>query len=156
MEGTAEEYAAEKALLARHLDGASSLGLVGVGRLGSAFRRLAVSRGVKVLLCDPPRSLAEAEELGERFFGLWGNGMGGCELTGEGLETFLPLHSLARADVIAVQVPLTDGGRFPTRGMLGMVFLRECSAGCRILNFSSPDVLTADAQNDPRVVLMLH
>ena len=155
MEGTAEEYITEKELLARHLSGASTLGLVGVGRLGTAFRRIAVSRGVKVLLCDPPLGLAEAEELGERFFGLWGNGMGGCELTGEGLETFLPLRSLVRADVISVQVPLCDGGRFPTRAMIGPDFLKECGANCRILNFSSPEVMAPGTDGDPRILQCL-
>ena len=82
MEKTAED------ILAERLATAKTVGLVGVGKLGMRLRELAEKKGVKTLLCDPPRNLDEATELGESFFSLWGNGMGGCELTGEGLETF--------------------------------------------------------------------
>ena len=99
MEKTAEDILAEK------LATAKTSGLVGVGQLGTRLRELAEKNGVKTLLCDPPRNLDEATELGESFFNLWGNGMGGCELTGAGLETYLPLDSLAVADVISIQVP---------------------------------------------------
>jgi erythronate-4-phosphate dehydrogenase len=145
MEKTAED------ILAEHLTTAKAVGLVGVGKLGTQLRELAEKKGVKTLLCDPPRNLDEATELGESFFNLWGNGMGGCELTGAGLETFLPLDSLAAADVICIQVPLTDEKPFPTVGMITAAFLSKCRPDACIICFSSREVVAEDVRGDSRI-----
>ena len=145
MEKTAED------ILAEHLTTAKAVGLVGVGKLGTRLRELAEKKGVKTLLCDPPRNLDEATELGESFFNLWGNGMGGCELTGAGLETFLPLDSLAVADVISIQVPLTFEKPFPTAGMITAEFLSNCRPDTCIICFSSREVVAEDVRNDSRI-----
>ena len=145
MEKTAEDILAEK------LATAKTIGLVGVGQLGTRLRELAEKKGVKALLCDPPRNLDEATELGESFFNLWGNGMGGCELTGEGLETFLPLDSLAVADVICIQVPLTAEKPFPTVGMITAAFLSKCHSDACIICFSSREVVAEDVRDDSRI-----
>ena len=145
MEKTAEDILAEK------LATAKTIGLVGVGQLGTRLRELAEKKGVKTLLCDPPRNLDEATELGESFFNLWGNGMGGCELTGAGLETFLPLDSLAVADVISIQVPLTHDKPFPTAGMITAEFLSKCRPNTCIICFSSREVIAEDVRGDSRI-----
>jgi len=145
MEKAAEDILAEK------LATAKTIGLVGVGQLGTRLRELAEKKGVKTLLCDPPRNLDEATELGESFFNLWGNGMGGCELTGAGLETFLPLDSLAVADVISIQVPLTQEKPFPTAGMITAEFLSKCRPNTCIICFSSREVVAEDVRNDSRI-----
>ena len=145
MEKTAEDILAEK------LATAKTIGLVGVGQLGTRLRELAEKKGVKTLLCDPPHNLDEATELGESFFNLWGNGMGGCELTGAGLETFLPLDSLAVADVISIQVPLTVEKPFPTAGMITTEFLSKCRPDTCIICFSSREVVAEDVRNDSRI-----
>ena len=116
------------------------VGLVGVGRLGTEIRDYALAHGAKVLLCDPPRNFDEASELGEAFFGLWGNGMGGCDITHDGLETFVPLDSLAQCDLITVQVPLTSDGKYPTRHLITQEFISHCKPNTTFLNFSSPEV----------------
>ena len=54
MEKTAED------ILAERLPTAKAVGLVGVGKLGTRLRELAEKKGVKTLLCDPPRNLDEA------------------------------------------------------------------------------------------------
>ncbi|MBP5671240.1 MAG: hypothetical protein J6X49_02515 [Victivallales bacterium] len=138
-------------ILAERLATAKAVGLVGVGKLGTQLRELAEKKGVKTLLCDPPRNLDEATELGESFFSLWGNGMGGCELTGEGLETFLPLDSLAVADVICIQVPLTHEKPFPTAGMITADFLSRCHPDTCIICFSSHEVIAEDVRGDSRI-----
>ena len=138
-------------ILAERLATAKAVGLVGVGKLGTRLRELAEKKGVKTLLCDPPRNLDEATELGESFFNLWGNGMGGCELTGAGLETFLPLDSLAVADVISIQVPLTHEKPFPTAGMITAEFLSKCRPNTCIICFSSREVVAEDVRNDSRI-----
>lgn len=145
MEKTAEDILAEKLAMAK------TIGLVGVGQLGTRLRELAEKKGVKTLLCDPPRNLDEATELGESFFNLWGNGMGGCELTGAGLETFLPLDSLAVADVISIQVPLTHEKPFPTAGMITPEFLSKCRPNTCIICFSSREVVAKDIRSDSRI-----
>ena len=145
MEKTAED------ILAERLATAKAVGLVGVGKLGTRLRELVEKKGVKTLLCDPPRNLDEATELGESFFSLWGNGMGGCELTGEGLETFLPLDSLAAADVICIQVPLTDEKPFPTVGMITVDWLSKCRQDTCIICFSSREVVAEDVRGDSRI-----
>ena len=145
MDKTAEE------ILAEHLTTAKAVGLVGVGKLGTRLRELAEKKGVKTLLCDPPRNLDEATELGESFFNLWGNGMGGCELTGAGLETFLSLDSLAVADVISIQVPLTVEKPFPTAGMITAEFLSKCRPDTCIICFSSREVVAEDVRGDSRI-----
>ena len=128
------------------------VGLVGVGRLGAKLRDEALALGCEVILCDPPRAFAEADELSESFFDLWGNGMGGCQLTNVGMETFVPLEKLARATVISIQVPLTSEGNYPTVGMITAGFLATCRPDARILCWSSPEVVSPDARGDKRLV----
>lgn len=128
------------------------VGLVGVGKFGTLLRETAIAAGCKVLLCDPPRNFDEADELSETFFGLWGNGMGGCQVTGENLTTFVPLSSLACADVIAIQVPLTDQKPWPTRSMISREFLKSCKSTAKIFCFSDKAVIATDAQDDSRLI----
>lgn len=130
------------------------VGFVGVGRLGSKLREEALAAGCEVILCDPPRAFAEADELSETFFDLWGNGMGGCQLTNVGMETFVPLEKIARATVISIQVPLTFEGNYPTVGMITAEFLASCRPDARILCWSSPEVVAQDACGDKRLVFM--
>lgn len=138
--------------LDKHLPVNGTIGIVGVGKLGGQVREYAAKRGLDVLLCDPPRSYEEAAELGETFFDLWGNGMGGCQLTNVGMETYLPLDSLARADAICVQVPLVADGKYPTAGMIDAAFLAKCSPSMRIICLSDKAVISCDAIQDGRVV----
>ena len=128
------------------------VGLVGVGRLGAKLRDEALALGCEVILCDPPRAFAEADELSESFFDLWGNGMGGCQLTNVGMETFVPLEKLARATVISIQVPLTREGDYPTIGMITADFLATCRPDARILCWSSPEVVVPEVRGDKRLV----
>lgn len=127
-----------------------TIGIIGVGNLGTQIRDFARNRGLHTLLCDPPRNLEEATELGETFFALWGNGMGGCELTNTEMETFVPLDSLKAADIITIQVPLTNDGPYPTYGLITRDFLDSCKA-TKILCFSAHDVIAKNASNDPRL-----
>ena len=128
------------------------VGLVGVGQFGAKLRDEALALGCEVILCDPPRAFAEADELSESFFDLWGNGMGGCQLTNVGMETFVPLEKLARASVISIQVPLTREGKYPTVGMITADFLAYCRPDARILCWSSSEVVAPDARGDKRLI----
>ena len=135
-----------ESLLKQVMAPGKTLGLIGVGALGTELREFALSRGMEVLLCDPPRARQETEELKDSFFELWGNGMGGCNLTGADLDNFLPMRCLARADAIAVQVPLTADGPFPTRGLLDVKFLSSCHPDVKILCFSPQEVVAEECR----------
>lgn len=148
------DYSEMQALLKRYLGEGKTLGLIGVGNLGGRLREIADSMSIRVLLCDPPRNLEEAEELGESFFGLWGNGMGGCTLTNEGMETFVPLDAIATAEVIAIQVPVVNDGRFPTVGMISHAFMSKCRPDAVVLCFSDKAVIASEVHNDSRIVYL--
>ena len=78
-----------------------TLGVVGVGHVGSLVAEAAEALGMNVLLNDPPRQRAE----------------GGAQFTG--LDRLLE-----EADVITLHVPLNRGGRDNTAGMVGRRFIR--------------------------------
>lgn len=92
-----------------HIRPGTSVGLVGLGALGTRIRELLEAQpDIRLLLCDPVAAAAEADEISGEFFALWGNGMGGCQLTGEELEApLLPPERLAAAQTI-VLCPLSD------------------------------------------------
>ena len=83
-----------------------TLGIVGVGHVGSIVERFARECGFKVLLCDPPR--AEAE----------------------GAESFVDIHTIAaKADIITFHTPLTRSGAHATYHMCNhelLASLRRC------------------------------
>jgi len=138
--------------LAEALKDDDVLGLIGVGTFGSQIREYAEQRGIKVLLCDPPRSLEDVDELNDTFQLQWGNGMGGCGLSNAGYDTFLPLEHLARyATVISIQVPLTEEGAFPTRNMITRKFLSTCQPDIKLFCYSSNDVLAAETRESAAI-----
>ena len=130
------------------------VGIVGVGKLGGEVREYVTSLGLEPVLCDPPRNLEEAEELGEHFFDLWGNGMGGCGLSNEGMEVFVPLDALTKADAIVLSVPLTIDGPFATCGMISGGFLRQCRSDMRIICLCDKAVVAKEVQDDNRIVYL--
>lgn len=130
------------------------VGLVGVGKLGTALQEQAMRMGCELILCDPPRALVEVDELSESFFDLWGNGMGGCQLSNAGMHPFVPLENLSRATVISIQVPVTSAGNYPTASMMTSAFLRKCRPDARILCWSPLEVFAPDARQDARIRLM--
>ena len=68
-----------------------TIGIVGVGHIGRIIERWAAAIGFKILLCDPPRAIAE------------------------GADRFVSLAEIAeRADVITFHTPLTRSGDYPT------------------------------------------
>lgn len=74
---------------------ALTLGIVGVGHVGKIVERWARALGFRVLLCDPPRALAEGAD-------------GFTELT----------ELLKESDIITIHTPLTSSGPYATRGLV--------------------------------------
>lgn len=68
----------------------STIGIVGVGHVGTLVARMAATWGLRVLLCDPPRAK-------------------------QGEEGFVSLSDIAReADIITLHTPLTHDGPYRT------------------------------------------
>lgn len=89
-----------------------TLGVVGVGHIGTIVDRWARSLGMKTLLCDPPR--AERGEAG-----------------------FVELGEIAeRADIVTFHTPLTRQGRHATFHLCGREFVKSLRRAPAILNAS--------------------
>lgn len=95
-----------------------TLGIVGVGHVGSIVERWARALGMRVLLCDPPRAAAE------------------------GTEGFTSLERIAaEADVITFHTPLDS----TTRHMAGARFLAACARKPLIINAARGPVVDTPA-----------
>lgn len=77
-----------------------TIGIVGVGHVGSIVERWARQLGMNVLCCDPPK--AEVENT----------------------NNFVSLETIAEhADIITFHTPLTKSGKYPTYHMCDAIFL---------------------------------
>lgn len=94
-----------------------TLGIVGVGHVGSLVKRYAENWGFRVLCCDPPRE--KRERLG-----------------------FLPLDEVARrSDLITFHTPLDDSTRhFCDERLLGLL-----PPGATVINSSRGEVVSGEA-----------
>ena len=91
-----------------------TLGIVGVGHIGSIVARWAAQLGFTVLLNDPPREMAEKTD----------------HPTG---DIFSPLDELQRrCDIITFHTPLTRNGQWPTWHLCDQAFLDDLSR-CRLI-----------------------
>ena len=95
-----------------------TLGVVGVGHVGSLVWKAAEALGMKVLLNDPPRQRAEK---GDRF----------VELD----------RVLDQADIITLHVPLNRGGSDNTLRMVDSGFMGRIRKGSVLINTSRGEVI---------------
>jgi erythronate-4-phosphate dehydrogenase len=95
-----------------------TLGIVGVGNVGSRVAKMAASLGMRVLLNDPPRALNEPN------------------------IPFLPLSELqAQCDVITFHVPLASD----TYHLVNSTFLNDCKRTPLIINAARGEVCQTQA-----------
>lgn len=95
-----------------------TIGIIGVGMVGSKIETMARYLGFNVLLCDPPR--AEAE----------------------GPEAFTTLEALlAQSDIVTLHVPLSA----QTRGMADEEFFMRMKNGAVFINTSRGEVVNEQA-----------
>jgi erythronate-4-phosphate dehydrogenase len=99
-----------------------TLGVVGVGNVGSKVAVAAEGLGMKVLLNDPPR---EQQEGGGDFVAL---------------ETILE-----NSDIITMHVPLTREGEFSTYEMVNRDFFKSTKKGVSLINTSRGPVVNERA-----------
>ncbi|HMP77248.1 MAG TPA: 4-phosphoerythronate dehydrogenase [Kiritimatiellia bacterium] len=98
-----------------------TLGIIGVGNVGTRVAAMAPALGLRVLLNDPPRAAAQPGAM-------W------CDL-----DTLL-----AQADIVTLHVPLTDAGPYATRELVDFRFLSGLKSGAIFLNASRGEVVDED------------
>jgi len=98
-----------------------TLGVVGVGNVGSKIVRNASTLGMKVLQNDPPLARAKRD------------------------PSFLPLDALMDADIVTLHVPLTKGGQDPTYHLFDEDRLRKMKKGAILVNTARGSVVDAPA-----------
>ena len=102
-----------------------TLGIVGVGHIGSIVARWGRALGFTVLLNDPPREMAERTGKTERT--------DMTELTGMDSETVFALEELQRrCDIITFHTPITRDGQWPTWHLCDQAFLDGLNR-CRLI-----------------------
>ena len=101
---------------------ALTLGVVGVGNVGSKVIHAAGALGMKVLQNDPPRERAE------------------------GSEVFVSLEELKKlSDIITLHVPLNKGGADNTHHLIDSGFLHSLKRGAILINSSRGAVVDEKA-----------
>lgn len=94
--------------------GNSTLGIVGVGHVGSRIERAAKILGIKTLLCDPPRARVENKEM---F----------CDLE----------YLLENSDIVTMHVPLNE----TTTGMANSEFFSRMKPGAMFINAARGEIV---------------
>ncbi len=99
----------------------TTLGIIGVGHVGSKVGHMATSLGMKVLLNDPPRQRKEGD------------------------KEFVSLSALLQdSDIITLHVPLNKTGTDKTLGMVDELFMSRLKPGAILIN-SSRGAVVQDA-----------
>lgn len=127
--GSVEQYIASAlhtwALEKREKLREKTIGIIGVGNVGSKVARFCETLGMKVLLNDPPRERAE------------------------GPEKFVPLDAILReADIITFHVPLNMDGTDATWHMAGPDFFGKLAKKPLVINSCRGEVLDTPAVKD--------
>lgn len=99
-----------------------TIGIVGVGNVGSKVQKIAEILGMKVLLNDPPRALKEGEN---------------------GFVTLTEI--MEESDIITFHVPLTREGKHKTYHMGDELFFSNLSKTPMIINSSRGEVIKTSA-----------
>lgn len=128
-----QQYIASTLLNIAHDEGFclkdKTLGIVGVGNVGSKVAKFAETMGMKVLLNDPPREDREHRTANVHH-----------RTSNE--EEFVNLEQVKKeADFITFHVPLERGGEYPTFHMVDEKFISEVRNSTLIINSSRGEVV---------------
>ena len=97
-----------------------TLGIVGLGNVGSRLKPVFEDLGLTVLACDPL-------------------------LTEQGRQGLVPLAEVLQADIVTLHTPLTRSGAWPTYHMLGAEELQALPQGAILINASRGPVIDNQA-----------
>lgn len=101
-----------------------TLGIVGVGHIGSRLAAKARALGLTVLLNDPPRALAEGREQWD----------------------FIDLADLLpAADIVTFHVPYLRQGPFATEQMINHRLIAQMTPGSLLINAARGEIMDSDA-----------
>ncbi|MBZ5486351.1 4-phosphoerythronate dehydrogenase PdxB [Halomonas aquamarina] len=119
------DYVLSSLLILAERDGwsllARTVGVVGVGNVGSRLLARLQALGVKTLACDPPRAAAMGEK---------------------GDQAFAPLDTLIeRCDVLCLHTPLVKDGPHATYQLLDAQRINELAPGTVLLNAGRGDCI---------------
>lgn len=99
----------------------ATLGVVGVGHVGTLVAEMARSWGMRVLCCDPPRN-------------------------DRGEKGLVPLDTIAReADIITLHTPLTEAGPYPTYHLADEAFFASLQRKPHFINTSRGETTDTNA-----------
>lgn len=99
-----------------------TIGIIGVGNVGSIIEKWARSMGMKVLLCDPPR--AEIECSGD----------------------FVSTDEIAaKCDIITFHTPHVTGGKYPTHHLCDEAFLNKVTRHPLVINCARGPIVDTPA-----------
>ena len=99
-----------------------TLGIVGVGNVGSKVAKVGEAFGMKVVMNDPPRNERESD------------------FPNTDLNVLLQI-----SDVVTFHVPLTKEGKFPTYHLLNDTTLMMLKRGCIVINSSRGEVVKEES-----------
>lgn len=103
-----------------------TIGIIGVGHVGSLVAKMAAKRGYRVLLNDPPRMEAEGGLLNR--------------------EEWQSISTIQKeADVITFHTPLNRYGKYPTFHLCDRSFLDQCQSTAVIINAARGGVVDEQA-----------
>ena len=99
-----------------------TIGIIGVGNVGSLVLKKAKALGMRVLLNDPPL----------------------FEATGDAAYCSLD-EAITGADIITLHTPLTKSGKYPTFHLAGNDFFTRLKPGCIFINSARGAVIDSDS-----------
>jgi len=126
-----------------------TLGIIGVGQVGSRVAQRAEALGLRVLLNDPPRAAREVPTLGTNGVGFQGSASIRQTFSNawkNEAEHFQALETLLKqADIVTMHVPLVAEKPWPTLRMADCRFFEKMKRGSVFINAARGKVLDSDA-----------
>jgi len=121
-----------------------TVGIVGVGNVGSLVAEKMAALGLDVLLCDPPRERRSGMSASLPWKSLVA--ADGLDTSGPGAEgsapAFVPLDQLlAEADIVTLHIPLIPNGIDATYRLADAAFFHRMKAGAAFINTSRGGVV---------------
>lgn len=99
-----------------------TLGIIGVGNVGSRLLKKAQALGIKCLVNDPPRQQREPEAF-----------------------DYVSLDEALTADIISVHTPLTQSGQHPTHNLISAEKLRNIQPNQILINAARGSIINEQA-----------